>query len=205
MSLVTSELQNNKNSLSGLHDACMTLASRSSPCSSTGLSRPLRPHSNPFPTPTRCRGAINIIPGCSKGRGHSCGDVGLGELDLVSRKVSHSHPSRRCLATALHINKEPLRGYEEAIRLLIILVPFSDYASRLITGYMADANLGRKGSCHLLQHTYATQMFENGADIRYIQQLLGHMNLDTISIYTQVSVQQLQKVHTMTHPAEKQT
>lgn len=48
-----------------------------------------------------------------------------------------------------------------------------------------------------------TQMLENGADIRYIQQLLGHTELNTTSIYTQVSVHQLQKVHALTHPAEK--
>ncbi len=77
-----------------------------------------------------------------------------------------------------------------------------DHLSSLITEYMKLANLGRKGSCHLFRHTCATLMLENGADIRYIQQLLGHAALNTTSIYTQVSVHQLQKVHALTHPAE---
>ena len=44
-------------------------------------------------------------------------------------------------------------------------------------------------------------MLENGADIRYIQQMCGHANLSTTEIYTEVSIQQLKKVHKLTHPA----
>ncbi len=46
-------------------------------------------------------------------------------------------------------------------------------------------------------------MLENGADIRFIQQMLGHANLSTTQIYTEVSIRQLQRVHAMTHPAER--
>ena len=45
-------------------------------------------------------------------------------------------------------------------------------------------------------------LLENGADIRYIQKLLGPANMNTTSIYTQVGIHQLQKVHALTHPAE---
>jgi len=44
-------------------------------------------------------------------------------------------------------------------------------------------------------------MLEGGADIRFIQQLLGHAELSTTEIYTQVSIQKLKAVHTATHPA----
>ena len=47
----------------------------------------------------------------------------------------------------------------------------------------------------------ATLMLENGADIRYIQQMLGHTSLKTTQIYTQVSIKQLKSVHKLTHPA----
>ncbi len=56
-------------------------------------------------------------------------------------------------------------------------------------------------ACHLLRHACATHMLEGGADIRYIQQLLGHAALTTTAMYTQVSIQQLKAVHDKTHPA----
>ena len=48
----------------------------------------------------------------------------------------------------------------------------------------------------------ATLMHENGADIRYIQQMLGHADLKTTQIYTQVSIRQLKRIHAATHPAK---
>jgi integrase/recombinase XerD len=49
----------------------------------------------------------------------------------------------------------------------------------------------------------ATQMLEHGADIRYIQAMLGHASLDTTQIYTHVSIAKLQAVHAATHPAAR--
>ena len=53
----------------------------------------------------------------------------------------------------------------------------------------------KRGSCHLLRHTMATLMLENGADIRYIQAMLGHAELSTTQIYTQVSIRKLKEIH----------
>jgi integrase/recombinase XerD len=78
----------------------------------------------------------------------------------------------------------------------------ADYLTRLITSYIRRAGI-MTGGCHLFRHTCATLMLENGADIRFIQQMLGHANLSTTAIYTEVSIRQLQRVHAMTHPAEK--
>ncbi|MFN8959650.1 MAG: site-specific tyrosine recombinase XerC [Hyphomonadaceae bacterium] len=64
------------------------------------------------------------------------------------------------------------------------------------------ANIGKRGSCHLFRHTMATLMLENGADIRFIQAMLGHAELSTTQIYTQVSVRKLKAVHTLTHPGK---
>jgi integrase/recombinase XerD len=65
------------------------------------------------------------------------------------------------------------------------------------------ANLGKRGGCHLWRHTMATLMLEGGADIRFIQAMLGHAEISTTQIYTQVAIRQLQKVHAMTHPGAK--
>lgn len=60
-----------------------------------------------------------------------------------------------------------------------------------------------KGSCHLFRHAMATQMLENGADLRWIQAMLGHADISSTQIYTQVSIRALQAVHASTHPAEQ--
>jgi integrase/recombinase XerD len=69
--------------------------------------------------------------------------------------------------------------------------------------YVNAADIGKKGACHLFRHTMATLMHENGADIRALQAILGHVRLDTTSIYTQVSIRKLKEIHTLTHPAKK--
>jgi integrase/recombinase XerD len=75
--------------------------------------------------------------------------------------------------------------------------------TQLVRNYVEAADIGKKGSCHLFRHTVATVMLENGADIRFIQQLLGHVSLDTTQIYTQVSIRMLKQIHTATHPTAK--
>ena len=50
------------------------------------------------------------------------------------------------------------------------------------------------------RHTMATLMLEDGADMRFIQQMLGHANLKTTEIYTQVSIRKLKEIHAATHP-----
>jgi integrase/recombinase XerD len=84
--------------------------------------------------------------------------------------------------------------------------PFSrDHLSFTVKEHIDAASLGKTGSCHLFRHTMATLMHENGADIRYIQAMLGHEDLKTTQIYTQVAIRALQQVHASTHPAELHT
>ena len=70
--------------------------------------------------------------------------------------------------------------------------------------YLVQADIHLTGSCHLLRHAMATHMLENGADIRYLQAMLGHGNLQSTEIYTHVSIRKLQAVHTATHPSEQE-
>jgi integrase/recombinase XerD len=78
-----------------------------------------------------------------------------------------------------------------------------DWLTRRVREYVERAGVGKKGSCHLFRHTCATLMLEGGADIRYIQEMLGHANVSTTQIYTQVSIRKLKAVHTLTHPSAK--
>ena len=70
----------------------------------------------------------------------------------------------------------------------------------IVRGYIEQAKIGKVGSCHLFRHTMATFMLESGADIRFIQAMLGHASLETTSIYTLVSIKKLKEVHELTHP-----
>jgi integrase/recombinase XerD len=72
----------------------------------------------------------------------------------------------------------------------------------MVAGYVKQAHIKKPGSCHLLRHTMATLMLENGADTRLIQEMLGHASLDTTQIYTQMSIRNLKKVHTAAHPGK---
>ena len=63
------------------------------------------------------------------------------------------------------------------------------------------AGIAKAGACHLFRHTTARLMLQGGADIRYIQAILGHDSLATTQIYTHVSIGQLCAVHARTHPA----
>ncbi len=88
-----------------------------------------------------------------------------------------------------------LTGYGEAFN--------EDVLGRKVRDYILASDPDRShGGCHLLRHTCATHMLEGGADIRFIQQLLGHERLETTAIYTHVSIEQLKAVHAKTHPAE---
>jgi integrase/recombinase XerD len=73
--------------------------------------------------------------------------------------------------------------------------------SRAVKKYVKKSGVEKVGSCHLFRHTMATLMLENGADIRFIQQMLGHSMLSTTEIYTHVAIHKLKEIHTATHPA----
>lgn len=75
-----------------------------------------------------------------------------------------------------------------------------NYFGNWVKQTMKAAGIEKTGSCHLLRHSCATHMHDNGADIRFIQQLLGHASLETTQIYTEVSIAKLQEVHARTHP-----
>lgn len=71
--------------------------------------------------------------------------------------------------------------------------------SHIVAKYVNKSGVRKSGSCHMFRHTMATLMLEGGADIRFIQQMLGHSRLETTSIYTHVSIDKLKKVHTKTY------
>jgi len=71
---------------------------------------------------------------------------------------------------------------------------------RIIDKYMARGGIGKKISPHALRHTFATHLMDAGADLRAIQELLGHESLSTTQKYTSVSVARLMEVYDKSHP-----
>jgi len=110
-----------------------------------------------------------------------------------------------------------IRKYLDEVRSYLVREPDdgSLFLTRLCSAFsgqqMADmvrehiirSGVNKEGSCHLFRHTMATLMLEGGADIRFIQAMLGHASIISTEIYTQVAIRKLKEVYELTHPGAK--
>lgn len=71
---------------------------------------------------------------------------------------------------------------------------------RIVHQYIGKISSVNKRSPHILRHTFATHMLNNGADINAIKELLGHANLSATQVYTHNSIEKLKKVYQQAHP-----
>jgi len=77
----------------------------------------------------------------------------------------------------------------------------TDRGVRFILGeYLSRANLGKRVTPHTFRHSFATHLLDRGADIRAVQELLGHASLSTTQVYTHVGLEKLKKVYRRAHP-----
>ncbi len=158
--------------------------------------------------------ALELLYACG-GRASEVAGIGLGDMReggrLVQllgkgskqRVVPLGAVARACLARYLSELRPRLDPARRQERLLLSARgrPFSRLALwRLVHAAGALAGIGKRVYPHLLRHSFATHLLEHGADLRAVQELLGHVNLTTTQRYTHVDAERLIAVHRRFHP-----
>lgn len=126
-----------------------------------------------------------------RGKGKKERIVPLGQMALKALKsYLEQRPAREKgvpVKTPLYLNRSGGRLTDRSVRRMII-----KYARRIA--------LAKEVSPHTLRHSFATHMLDRGADLRSVQELLGHENLSTTQIYTHVTTKRLKEAYDAAHP-----
>jgi integrase/recombinase XerC len=137
------------------------------------------------------RGEVRVL---GKGRKERIIPVHEAALQLVSNYVTKERPHLAVNAGTEEADAAPLFLSVKGGRL-------SDRGvRRVVDRFFRDLEGGKRISPHTLRHTFATHMLQGGADLRTVQELLGHVDLSTTQIYTHLNKVQLKEVFFRTHP-----
>ncbi|MBF0478623.1 MAG: tyrosine recombinase XerC [Candidatus Omnitrophica bacterium] len=130
---------------------------------------------------------VDMIGGVAKvaGKGKKERLVPLGETAILS--IRDYLKSRVSAAKAIFLNKQGTRLTDRSVR-------------NIVNKYVVKAALNSHVSPHVLRHSFATHLLNRGADLRAVQELLGHVNLSTTQIYTHVTTDRLKKIYDLAHP-----
>ncbi|MDP7240994.1 MAG: tyrosine-type recombinase/integrase, partial [Dehalococcoidia bacterium] len=117
--------------------------------------------------------------------------LGAPAVRALDDYLAHGRPSTAGKSPALFVNRY---GKRLTVRQL----------QRLVKGYALKAGLDKRVHPHLVRHTFATHLLDGGADLRVVQELLGHTNLTSTQVYTHVSQAQARKVYMQAHPMARE-
>lgn len=173
----------------------------------------LAPGAEMSPLPLRDRALLELLYGTGARVSEVCGlDIGdvdhgrrvvrvLGKGDK-ERSVPYGVPAQRAIDDWLRLGRPALAGPDSGDALLLgqrggRLQP--TIARRVVGDYARAAGLPRT-TPHGLRHSAATHLLEGGADLRAVQELLGHASLSSTQIYTHVSAERLRAAYRQAHP-----
>ena len=128
----------------------------------------------------------NIAKVAGKGKKERIVPIGDKALDAIQAYLEH----RNSNAAALFLNKNGTRLSDRGVR-------------NIVNKHIATISATQKISPHMLRHSFATHLLNRGADLRSVQELLGHVNLSTTQIYTHVTTERLKEVYNKAHPRAK--
>ncbi len=129
-----------------------------------------------------------------KGKRERLTPVGSTALQSIQRYLSFRDTDPRKAnfdQNALFINKHGQRLSTRSVR-------------RKLDKYLLQAGLDPRISPHTLRHSFATHMLNNGADLRVVQELLGHQSLSTTQVYTHLTTDQIKETYDDAHPRNQQ-
>ncbi len=126
--------------------------------------------------------------------------IGKGSKE---RLVLMGKPAQQAIAAYLKEGRHKLQGKKKTEAVFI-----NRYGKQLIERriqkivkyYAKQSGINKKVHPHTIRHTFATHLLDGGADLRVVQELLGHASLTTTQIYTHVSQTQAKKVYLAAHP-----
>ncbi len=107
--------------------------------------------------------------------------------------VKKYEKARKDMDDALFIQLGPRANAEGDLRLS------SRSIERIVKHYAIKAGISRKVTPHVIRHSFATDLLQNGADLRSVQAMLGHSNIQTTQVYTHVTDRQLRDIHKAFH------